>query len=364
MEGKIYINGQIGTIKGLDANGKKVESKGVELVDVIRQVQENPLATSYTVHITSEGGVISTGMDIYNYLKSLTVPVNTIGTGIVASIATAIFMAGETRKLSKGTRFMIHLPSGMVQGTADQIEQYQKELKKIESEFVDFYMKNTGLTKEAIFPLLEKESWLTESDAFSMNFVTELEYEFPMVAMAHINLNLDTNMTADDKTWIEKKFEEFTALFKGQPKNIMLMDSTGQEIEFPTVEEGQLPAVGDTALLSGQPIPDGEYIMPQLDNAVVVFVGGSISEIKTADGGDDEEMAKLKEENEALKTQLAEATSKAETATASIAKIESEFTNFKASIVAKFEAQPADPTPKDGGNVAKQRLEKLKNRNK
>jgi hypothetical protein len=197
-----------------------------------------------------------------------------------------------------------------------------------------------------------------------MNFVTELEYEFPMVAMAHINLNLDTNMTADDKTWIEKKFEEFTALFKGQPKNIMLMDSTGQEIEFPTVEEGQLPAVGDTALLSGQPIPDGEYIMPQLDNAVVVFVGGSISEIKTADGGDDEEMAKLKEENEALKTQLAEATSKAETATASIAKIESEFTNFKASIVAKFEAQPADPTPKDGGNVAKQRLEKLKNRNK
>jgi hypothetical protein len=272
-------------------------------------------------------------------------------------------MAGETRKLSKGTRFMIHLPSGMVQGTADQIEQYQKELKKIESEFVDFYMKNTGLTKEAIFPLLQKESWLTESDAFSMNFVTELEYEFPMVAMAHINLNLDTNMTAEDKTWIEKKFEEFTALFKGQPKNIMLLDSTGKEIEFPTVEEGQLPAVGDTATIDGEPA-EGEYIMPQLDNAVVVFVGGAISEIKTAEGGDDEEMAKLKEENEALKTQLAEATAKAETATASITKIESEFTNFKASIVAKFEAQPADKTPNKVVGTAKERLEKLKNRNK
>jgi len=178
------------------------------------------------------------------------------------------------------------------------------------------------------------------------------------------NLNTNTNMTAEDKTWIEKKFEEFTALFKGTPKNIMLLDSTGAEIEFPTVEEGQLPVVGDTALVNGQPIEDGEYIMPQLDNAVVVFVGGAITEIKTEEGGEDEEMAKLKEENEALKTQLAEATANAETASAKIATIETEFTNFKASIVAKFETQPQDPTPDATVGTAKSRLEKLKNRNK
>jgi ATP-dependent protease ClpP protease subunit len=354
MEGKIYINGQIGANEG---------EVGVNLIDVIRQVQGQPLATSYDVYINSEGGYVDVGFDIYDYLKSLTVPVNTVGVGLVASIATVIFMAGENRKLSKGAQFMIHLPSGEVGGTADEISNYSQLLKDVENKLVKFYKEQTGLSEEAIRPLLRQETWLNHSDALDMNFITEQEVEYSMVAKFN-NLNTNTNMTAEDKTWIEKKFEEFTALFKGQPKNIMLMDSTGQEIEFPTVEEGQLPAVGDTALMNGQPIEDGEYIMPQLDNAIVVFVGGAISEIKTDDGGDDEEMAKLKEENEALKTQLAEATAKAETATASIAKIESEFTNFKASIVAKFEAQPSDPTPDTVVGTAKERLEKLKNRNK
>jgi ATP-dependent protease ClpP protease subunit len=354
MEGKIYINGQIGANEG---------EVGVNLIDVIRQVQGQPLATSYTVYINSEGGYVDVGFDIYDYLKSLTVPVHTVGVGLVASIATVIFMAGVSRKLSKGAQFMIHLPSGEVGGTAEEISNYSQLLKDVENKLIKFYKDQTGLTEEAIRPLLRQETWLNHSDAMDMNFITEQEVEYSMVAKFN-NLNTNTNMTAEDKTWIEKKFEEFTALFKGTPKNIMLLDSTGAEIEFPTVEEGQLPVVGDTALVNGQPIEDGEYIMPQLDNAVVVFVGGAITEIKTEEGGEDEEMAKLKEENEALKTQLAEATANAETASAKIATIETEFTNFKASIVAKFETQPQDPTPDATVGTAKSRLEKLKNRNK
>jgi ATP-dependent protease ClpP protease subunit len=353
MEGKIYINGQIGANEG---------EVGVNLIDVIRQVQGQPLATSYTVYINSEGGYVDVGFDIYDYLKSLTVPVNTVGVGLVASIATVIFMAGESRKLSKGAQFMIHLPSGEVGGTAEEISNYSQMLKDVENKLIKFYKDQTGLTEEAIRPLLRQETWLNHSDALDMNFITEQEIEYSMVAKFN-NLNTNTNMTAEDKSWIEKKFEEFTALFNGKPKNIMLLDSTGKEITFPTVEEGQLPQVGDTATVDGQPVPDGEYVMPQLENAVVVFVGGAITEIKTEEGGEDEEMAKLREENEALKTQLAEANAKAETATAKITTIETEFTNFKASIVAKFEAPTADPTP-PASSTAKTRLEKLKNRNK
>jgi ATP-dependent protease ClpP protease subunit len=87
MEGIIYINGQIGSTP---------TEKGVELIDIIQQVKAQEGALSFRVHINSEGGVVDTGFDIFNYLKSLQLPITTVGSGLVASIATVIFMAGTT----------------------------------------------------------------------------------------------------------------------------------------------------------------------------------------------------------------------------------------------------------------------------
>lgn len=76
MTGNIYISGQIGNFDGV---------KGVELLDVIAQVRNQPEATDFNVHINSEGGLVDVGFDIYHYLKSLGKPVTTIGSGIVAT---------------------------------------------------------------------------------------------------------------------------------------------------------------------------------------------------------------------------------------------------------------------------------------
>jgi ATP-dependent protease ClpP protease subunit len=361
MVGKIYIDGQIGAME---------DEVGINLIDVIRQVQRQPLAQSFDVFINSKGGYVDVGFDIYDYLKSLQVPINTIGQGLVASIATVIFMAGDTRKLSNGTKFMIHLPSGMVGGTADEINQYSEMLKASENRMVKFYTSLTGLTTEAITPLLKSETWIGSEDALSMGFTTEAEVQLSMVAKFN-NLNLDTKMTKEDKGWIEEQFAKFTAMFGTKHKAIVLADANGVEIEFPNVEDGQTPAVGDEATIDGQPA-EGEYIMPQLANATVVFSGGAITEIKEAEG--DDEMATLKAENEALKQQLAEATAKAtaeETAKAEaetkIANIETEFTNFKAQVTAKFETTPSEPAkPKATLETStyKEKLEKLKKNKK
>ena len=356
MVGKIYINGQIGAMD---------DEVGVNLIDVIRQVQKQPLSQSFDVFINSEGGYVDVGFDIYDYLKSLNVPITTIGQGLVASIATVIFMAGDTRKLSNGTKFMIHLPSGLVGGTADEINQYSEMLKASENRMVKFYTSITGLTAEAITPLLKNETWIGSEDALSMGFTTEAEVQLSMVAKFN-NLNTDTKMTKEDKGWIEEQFAKFTAMFGTKHKAIVLTDANGVEIEFPTVEDGQTPAVGDEATIDGQPA-EGEYIMPQLANATVVFSGGAITEIKEAEGED--EMATLKAENDALKQQLAEAqanataeaTAKAEAET-KLETIATEFTNFKAQVTAKFETTPSTPpsTPPTAKNTAQERLEKLK----
>ena len=360
MVGKIYINGQIGANK---------DEVGINLIDVIRQVQSQPLATSYDVHINSNGGYVEVGFDIYDYLKSLTVPVNTIGEGIVASIATVVFMAGTTRTIAPNAKFMIHLPSGKVGGTAEEIASYSEMLKGSESRMIKFYTTTTGLAEEAIRPLLKNETWLTNEDALNMNFATSQQVEYSVVAKFEtLNTNTDNKMTNEDKGWIEEQFTKFTALFASKPKAIMLLDSTGVEITFPNVMDGQIPAVGDEATVDGNPA-EGEYILPQLDGATVVFVAGKVTEIKPLEG--EVEIDQLKAENARLTQELADAKAKATTAevtateaTTKVEAIETQFTAFRAQITAKFDAGKDERKDgeQNGTSTAKERLEKLKNK--
>ena len=58
---------------------------------LFKQVKRQPEATRFDVYINSEGGLVDVGFDIYNYLRSLGLPITTIGSGMVASIATVNF---------------------------------------------------------------------------------------------------------------------------------------------------------------------------------------------------------------------------------------------------------------------------------
>lgn len=359
MVGQIFINGQIGA---------NPEEKGVNLIDVIAQVKNQPFATSFEVYINSEGGYVDVGFDIHDYLRSLKLPIKTIGVGLVASIATVIFMAGDERILKEGTQFMIHLPSGAVEGNSEEIAYYHQMMQDTQSRLVKFYTNTLALTEEAIVPLLRNETWLNSEKAFELGFATEYSIHTNIVAKFEKLTKTDNKMTQEDKNWIDEQFKKFANLFKAKPKNIVLVDANGMEIEFPTVEDGQTPQVGDTAMLDGQPVADGEYIMPSLGNAKVIFVGGAISEI-IEEGSGDEDMDALKAENEQLKTQLAEAqtlasaneTAKLE-AEGKIETIETEFKNFKAQITAKFTKEPKEPAEPKEEPVSnyKAKLETLK----
>lgn len=354
MEANIYINGELG--------------ENVHLVDVIKQIQGSPNAERYNVYINSIGGTVDVGFDIYNYLVSLNKHIVTIGNGIVASAATVIFMAGNERKLRKNTDFMIHLPWGEAVGTADEIQSYADLLYRYEKKVVDFYVKTTGLTEEAIKPLLKNETWLNSSDAFDMNFLTEHEIEFQIAAKAVYNFKTDTNMTnlsEVDKTWIEKKFESIQALFKGAVKNIVLQDATGLELEFPDVADGESPAVETKVLVDGAPA-EGSYLMP--DGMTYVCVGGILTEIIEAENGEDEDMKALKAENESLKEQLANASAEAKNSADVVAKLQEEFVQLKSKVTSSFKADAKKDAKKDEDAAEKspalKGLENLKSKRK
>lgn len=291
MTGNIYISGQIGTFDGV---------AGVELIDVIGQVKKQPKATEFNVHINSEGGLVDVGFDIYNYLKSLGKPITTIGSGIVASIATVIFMAGEQRLVRENTPFMIHLPWGGSMGTADELEQFADQLRGIEKKLVGFYKKSLNLEEQALMPLLKNETWLTPNQLTTLGFTTSRQVKAAAKAFFKTNSQMNGTFSERDRHWMESLFTKVLAKFKNQHVlNKVVQDATGTEIDFTDLPDDAVIEVGAMATIDGKPA-EGEYILP--DGFTYVFTAGELTEIIEPE--EDAEVAALLVENRNLKRQL------------------------------------------------------------
>lgn len=131
--------------------------------------------TNATLHIHSPGGSVMDGNLIYNALKSFSGHLTIIIDGIASSMATIIMLAGDTIKMADNAWIMIHSPSGIVEGTATDLEQNAKVLKAIESQFTKYYMNRTGKTKEEIEQWLTgHDNWFSAEEALSENLIDEI----------------------------------------------------------------------------------------------------------------------------------------------------------------------------------------------
>jgi ATP-dependent Clp endopeptidase proteolytic subunit ClpP len=130
------------------------------------------------INIESNGGIVTEGMNLYHYLCSLKnkgIEINTIGWGMVASIAVAVFLAGTKRVLHQHTKFLIHLPYGGVEGTASQIRSYSDKLKSIENNILDLYCAVIPKSdKNFLYKEMAKDEFWTANKAKIYGFCTEL----------------------------------------------------------------------------------------------------------------------------------------------------------------------------------------------
>lgn len=278
MVGKIYISGTIGSFG---------EEKGIELVDVISQVRKQPEATSFEVYINSEGGVVDTGFDIYNFLNSLGLPITTIGGGvreenftgerIVASMGTVIFMAGHKRSVVPGTKFMIHLPMGGISfATAEEMEEHSKHMRDVENKVIGFYSKNLGLGKEAISPLLKNETWLSETQLQDLGFTTP---------SSDMKISARANTSKTKKVNKMSKKNRLQTILKAifeKEVNKMIFTADEKELMFPDIAEDGVIEVGAKATLEGQPVGGTEEAPVSIvgaDGKTYMFVDSMVKEI-------------------------------------------------------------------------------------
>ena len=127
-----------------------------------------------TMIINSPGGSINTMLQIYDAIKLLDVPVNTVA-NFCASAATIIFAAGKKRYLAPNGRTMLHLPSGGMQGDAKEIEIQAKEMERVKELLVDLLI-DCGATKakEEILKDIDRSFWMSAEETIEYGLCDEI----------------------------------------------------------------------------------------------------------------------------------------------------------------------------------------------
>lgn len=126
------------------------------------------------VEISSFGGCAFTGLGIYEQLKTYPGEVHTKVLGIAASAASAIFMAGSTRKCPENSALMIHNAWSLAAGDGDSMRKTASVLDDVSAAYARVYSQATGRPEDEIAPLMSEESWLFGEAAVEALLATEM----------------------------------------------------------------------------------------------------------------------------------------------------------------------------------------------
>jgi ATP-dependent Clp protease protease subunit len=123
--------------------------------------------SAITVYINSPGGSADSGFAIYDALRFFKPPVRTIVTGLCASAAIMIYLAPpkERRFSLPNSRFLLHQPSTMVQGSASDIEITAEEIVKLRERYNQIVAAETNKSVEQVTRDADRDFWLSPDEA-------------------------------------------------------------------------------------------------------------------------------------------------------------------------------------------------------
>jgi ATP-dependent Clp protease protease subunit len=136
---------------------------------------ENP-KKEISMYINSPGGVVTSGMAIYDTMQFIRPAVATLCIGQAASMGSLLLAAGEKgmRYSLPNARIMLHQPSGGFQGQASDIERHAEDIIKMKRRLNDVYVKHTGKDYETIERTLDRDYFMSAEDARAFGIVDEV----------------------------------------------------------------------------------------------------------------------------------------------------------------------------------------------
>ena len=136
---------------------------------------ENP-KKEISMYINSPGGVVTSGMAIYDTMQFIRPPVSTLCIGQAASMGSLLLCAGEKgmRYAVPNARVMLHQPSGGFQGQASDIERHAEDIIKLKRRLNEIYVHHTGQDYATIEQTLDRDFFFTADEAQKFGLIDEV----------------------------------------------------------------------------------------------------------------------------------------------------------------------------------------------
>ncbi len=136
---------------------------------------ENP-SKEISMYINSPGGVVTSGLAIYDTMQYIRPKVSTLVIGQAASMGSVIACAGEKgmRFSLPNSRIMVHQPSGGFQGQATDIMIHARETEKIRQRLYEIYVCHTGRSLEEVAEALERDRFMSPEEALEWGHLDEI----------------------------------------------------------------------------------------------------------------------------------------------------------------------------------------------
>jgi len=141
---------------------------------------ENP-KKEIAMYINSPGGVVTSGLAIYDTMQYIRPAITTVCIGQAASAASWLLAAGQKgqRFALPNSRIMLHQPSGGYQGQATDMARYAEEIVKIKRRLNEIYARHTGQPVEVIEKMLDRDKFLTPGEAKELGLIDEVYEKRP-----------------------------------------------------------------------------------------------------------------------------------------------------------------------------------------
>ncbi len=133
---------------------------------------ENPKKEIY-MYINSPGGVVTSGLAIYDTMQYIKSPVSTACVGQAASMGSLLLAAGhkDLRVALPNARIMVHQPSGGFQGQASDIQRHADDILAMKKRLNEIYVKHTGNKYAVIEKTLDRDYFMTAQEAKDFGIV-------------------------------------------------------------------------------------------------------------------------------------------------------------------------------------------------
>jgi ATP-dependent Clp protease protease subunit len=136
---------------------------------------ENP-SKEISMYINSPGGVVTSGLSIYDTMQYIKPKVSTVCIGQAASMGSLLLSAGEAgmRYSLPNSRIMVHQPSGGYQGQATDILIHARETERLKRRLNEIYVHHTGNTYEKVEAALERDNFMSADEAKAWGLVDQV----------------------------------------------------------------------------------------------------------------------------------------------------------------------------------------------